>query len=122
MTLLRLERFAQAASVVALLAFTSGGCHSAFVSATVVNRSGAAVRLIEVDYPSASFGTEELANGATFKYRFKIQGSGAAKLSWTDSQEKDHTSAGPDLHEGQEGSLSVTIEPGNATWSAGLHP
>lgn len=96
------------------------GCHSAFVNAQVINQSGQALRLIEVDYPSASFGTEDLAAGATFKYRFKILGSGATKLSWTDSHEKDHTSPGPTLHEGQEGTLTVTIGPDTATWNSEL--
>lgn len=100
----------------------AAGCHSAFVSATVVNHSGAPVRLIEVDYPSASFGTEALADGATFKYRFKVLGSSATKISWTDAHGADHTSTGPALHEGQEGALTVSIEPTAATWTSRLQP
>lgn len=99
----------------------SSGCHSAFVEATVVNHSGAEVRLLELDYPSASFGTGELAAGATFRYRFKVLGSGAAKLSWTDAQEKEHSSFGTMLQEGDEGKLIVTLGPQATTWSPELH-
>lgn len=98
------------------------GCHSAFVNATIVNRSGEALRLIELDYPNASFGTQVLPDGETFNYRFKILGTGPTRLSWTDAQHKDHTSAGPDVHEGQEGSLTVTIGPDAAAWKPALRP
>lgn len=97
------------------------GCHSAFISATLSNHTSQPVRLLELDYPSASFGTNELAPGATFKYRFKVLGSGATRLSWTDAHEQEHTSAGPSLHEGQEGTLAVTIEQGGtAVWNPTL--
>jgi hypothetical protein len=99
----------------------SGGCHSAYVSADVRNATGAPVTLVEVDYPSASFGTETLAAGADFHYRFKIQGSGPAKVLWTDAGHKDHTVTGPELQEGQQGSLLITISEAGATWSAQLH-
>ena len=92
------------------------GCHSAFIEATVLNRSGGAVRNLEIDYPTASFGTETLAVGATFHYRFKVLGSGATKASWTDATGKDHSANGPALHEGQEGTLAVTLDPSTADW------
>lgn len=98
------------------------GCHSAFVEASVVNHSGAAIRLVEVDYPSASVGTQDLPDGATFKYRFKILGNGPARLSWTDLQSKDHTSPGPNLQEGEEGTLAVTLRPADALWDIHLRP
>ncbi len=99
-----------------------GGCHSAFVSATVVNRSGLPIRLVEVDYPSASFGTGELADGASFKYRFKILGSGGTTISWTDTLRKDHSAHGPELTEGEEGTLAITVGPKTAAWQTDLHP
>ncbi len=93
------------------------GCHSAMVDATVQNRSGATVTLLEVDYPSASFGTQNLANGADFHYRFKVLGSGPLKLSYTDTARHDHTSTGPTLHEGAEGLLNISIPPaGDVRW------
>ncbi|MGI4828944.1 MAG: hypothetical protein ACRYFU_12250 [Janthinobacterium lividum] len=97
------------------------GCHSAFVEATIVNQTGAPLRLVELDYPSASFGKGELANGATFRYRFKVLGTGTAKLTWTDPHEKELNSAGPVLREGDEGPLAVTIGADGAHWSSDLH-
>jgi hypothetical protein len=88
------------------------GCHSAFVDADVVNRTGAALSVVEVDYPSASFGTESLANGAEYHYRFKVQGSGGLKVLWTDAKQVDHTVSGPQLNEGVEGALRIVIGPG----------
>ena len=105
---------------VALLA--ASGCKSAYVSATVVNHTGAPVTLVEVDYPSASFGRESLPDGASFPYRFKILGSGATKVTWTDAAHHEHTTAGPDLHEGQQGQLAITLSPTSATWDAHLTP
>jgi hypothetical protein len=92
------------------------------VSATVVNDTGAAVSLVEVDYPSASFGKESLAAGAAYPYRFKILGSGATKVEWTDAARKDHTATGPQLQEGQEGQLTITLTPTGAQWDARLKP
>ncbi len=96
------------------------GCHSAFVNATITNHSGQPLRLVEVDYPSASFGTNDLPEGGSFKYRFKLLGSGPATLLWTDSHEKEHTSVGPELEEGQQGTLTITVEPTSATWQKDL--
>ena len=44
------------------------GCHSYHIETTVENRTGAAIQLLEVDYPSASFGADSLAAGAVFNY------------------------------------------------------
>jgi hypothetical protein len=98
------------------------GCKSAYVEADVKNASGAAVSLVEVDYPSASFGVETLAAGATYHYRFKILGSGPTKVMWTDAGQKEHTVAGPKLVEGQQGALTVTIQGDRAVWSPALKP
>jgi hypothetical protein len=98
------------------------GCKSPYVNATVKNDTGAAVTLVEVDYPSASFGRESLAAGAVYPYKFKVLGSGATKVSWTDAQRKDHTSSGPDLHEGQQGQLAIKLTATGAQWTAQLTP
>ncbi len=97
-----------------------GGCHSAFVQATVVNRSDKPIELFEMDYPSASFGSGLLAPGASYHYRFKVLGEGAAKLSWTDFQEHEHKATGPRLSEGMEGSLVVSIGQADVVWSPQL--
>jgi hypothetical protein len=97
------------------------GCHSAFVQASVVNQTGQPIHLFEVDYPSASFGGGELASGATFRYRFKVLGSGGVKVTWTDAAEHEHTAQGPQLHEGQEGTLRINIGTAGAQWDVQLH-
>ncbi len=102
--------------------FTCLGCHSAFIEATVTNRTAAPISVVEVDYPSASFGTQLLAPAAVYHYRFKVLGSGPTKLLWIDSAHQDHTSAGPTLQEGQEGRIGIAIEATGASWTTSLHP
>lgn len=97
------------------------GCHSAFVQATVVNGTGKSIHLFEVDYPNASFGGGELAAGGTFRYRFKVLGGGGTKLLWTDADEHDHTAQGPELHEGQEGTLRIDVLPAGPKWDLQVH-
>ena len=97
------------------------GCHSAFVNATITNTSGRPLRLVEIDYPSASFGTNDLAPGGTFKYRFKVLGSGPATLLWTGADGKEHKSEGPSLEEGEEGSLAAKVGQEDAQWVSHLH-
>lgn len=97
------------------------GCHSAFIQATITNRSGGPIHIFELDYPNASFGSSELASGATYHYRFKVVGGGSSKFTWTTADEQEHSSKGPDLHEGEEGRLAVEVGPKVAKWSAQLH-
>src|SRR5271156_7025371 len=95
---------------------TAIGCHSPYIAATVINRSTQPIELLEVDYPSASFGTQALAPGAVFHYRFKVLGSGNMKLLYTDSAHQDHKSDGPFLKEGAEGPLTIVIADTGVTW------
>jgi hypothetical protein len=97
-----------------LLAIT--GCRSPYVATTVSNHTTQPIDLIEVDYPSASFGTENLAPGADYHYRFKVIGSGNMKLLYTDSAHQDHKSDGPFLKEGAEGPLAIVIADTGITW------
>ena len=102
----------------ALLAtlIATAGCRSPYVATTVSNRTSQSIELIEVDYPSASFGTQNLAPGADFHYRFKVLGSGNMKLLYTDSAHQDHKSDGPFLKEGAEGPLTIVIADAGVTW------
>ena len=99
-----------------------GGCHSAYIEATVHNSTGGPVSVVEVDYPSASFGTESLPDGSDFHYRFKVLGSGSTKVLWTDAKHQDHTIPGPPLQEGAEGRLLITLSSSNAAWDVNIHP
>ena len=111
-------RGAVAACMLMLTALS--GCASKYVQATLRNQTGGAVTLVEVDYPSASFGTEILLAGTQFNYRFKILGSGPTKILWTDADQKQHAADGPKLHEGQQGTLTVTLTQSGAAWDAEL--
>jgi hypothetical protein len=99
-----------------LLAAT--GCHSPYIEATVSNHTAQPIELIEVDYPSASFGTQNLAPGADFHYRFKVLGEGTTKRIYTDNAHHDHKSDGPPLKEGAEGRLTIVITPSDVTWQS----
>jgi hypothetical protein len=92
------------------------GCHSPYVATTVSNHTSRPIELLEVDYPSASFGTQNLAPGADFHYRFKVLGSGSMKLLYTDSAHQDHKSDGPFLKEDAEGPLAIVISNTGVTW------
>ncbi len=98
------------------------GCHSAYVEANVHNATGGPVTLLEVDYPSASFGKDELAADANFHYRFKILGSGPTKVTWTDARHHELSLTGPQLYEGQQGSVSVSLAENKADWKLSLTP
>ncbi len=107
---------------VAMVLVGISGCHSAYVEADVKNATASPIKLVEVDYPSASFGKETLGAGETYHYRFKILGNGDTKVIWTDSSQKEHTVKGPELREGQEGPLVVTINNDSAHWDLRLKP
>ncbi|MGC2604815.1 MAG: hypothetical protein WA419_04605, partial [Silvibacterium sp.] len=106
----------------ALLACLSlSACHSAFVQTSIVNHTGKMVQLVEVDYPSASFGTQQIADNATYHYHFKIQGSGPVKITFTGDADKAYSATGPTLEPGQQGSLTITLESdGKVTWTPAL--
>lgn len=99
-----------------LPALALSGCHSSFVTAVIANRSSQPIDLIEVSYPSASFGTQSLAPGSDFQYRFKVLGDGNIKLTYTDSAHHERKSEGPFLKEGAEGPITITILPGDVRW------
>lgn len=94
--------------VLAACAFLQG-CHSHYIQATITNRTSAPLNVIQVEYPSASFGTQQLAPGATFHYRFKLLGSGPVKISFIDAKNVEHAQTGPSFNEGQEGTLDIDL-------------
>lgn len=97
------------------------GCHSAFVNASVTNTTDKPIQLFEVDYPNASFGSSELRSGHTFHYRFKVQGEGRLKATWTDDKGKERSAEGPTLNEGDEGDLVIRLGPQGPSWSTAIH-
>ena len=95
------------------------GCHSYHVETTVENRTGGAINLLEVDYPSASFGDNRLDAGGVFHYRIQVRGSGPLKVQYTTGDERQIHIDGPALAERQEGSLQIVLLPGG---QAEFHP
>jgi hypothetical protein len=107
-------------SLLLLLWLGLAGCRSRFVEVTIVNH-GPTVRVMEFDYPSASFGANSLATGANYRYRFKVQGSGPLSLQYEDGTGKIHTAQGPKVDLGDQGSLLVNIDAhGAVTWTPDL--
>jgi len=97
------------------------GCHSAFVSATISNHRSTAVTLVEVDYPSASFGIQKLAPGEEYRYKFKVMGKGPTTLLWSEQSKQGQKDFGPVLREGDEGTLNITFPAdGPPTWDVRL--
>lgn len=96
------------------------GCRSALINATISNHRTTPVSLIEVDYPSASFGIQTLAPGEDYHYRFKVIGNGPATVLWNEGANQKK-STGPVLHDGDDGMLDVTFtNDANPTWNARL--
>ncbi len=104
------------------LLFSLAGCHSAMIETTIRNNTKVPLQLIEVDYPSASFGTQGLQPGAEFKYRFKVLGSGTLRILYTDQAGKEHTGTGPEVQEGLEGPLLIEVGETSVHWDPKLAP
>jgi hypothetical protein len=95
------------------------GCHSYHVETAVENRTGGAIQLLEVDYPSASFGSDSLAADGVYHYRIQLRGGGPLKVQYTAVDGKPVQITGPNLVERQEGSLEIVLLPGG---KAEFHP
>ncbi len=95
------------------------GCHSYHIDATIVNRTGAPIQLLEVDYPDASFGANTIASGADFHYRFTVTGDGPLKVTYTAADGKQAQITGPDLANRQQGRLEIVLLPNGR---ADFHP
>jgi hypothetical protein len=102
------------------------GCKSPHVEVTVENHTGEEVRLLEVDYPSASFGADKLAAGGSMHYSVALQGEGPIKVQYTaldpNQAQKQAQIAGPAVSEGQAGRLEIVLLPeGKAEFHPELH-
>ena len=98
---------------------TATGCHSYHIDATVENHTGSQVKLLEVDYPSASFGKDVLAANEVFHYRIQLRGSGPLKVQYTTGDGHLAQIDGPSVAELQEGTIQIVLLPGGR---AEFHP
>lgn len=97
------------------------GCRSPWVQCTIVNHEETPVSLVAVNYPGGSFGVQTIAAGASYRYRFHALSTDTLSIDFTDAARHNHTVAGPELKQYQEGSLAIDIEPGNqVTWTPAL--
>ncbi len=94
------------------LAVWAVGCHSYHVETTVENRTGGVIQLLEVEYPSASFGANRLAAGEFLPYRIQLRGSGPVKVHFTAGDGRQMQIEGPTVAERQEGKLDIVLLPG----------
>lgn len=85
-------------------------CHSYHIDATIENRTGSAISLMEVDYPSASFGADALAANGVFHYSFQTRGSGQVSVQYTVDGHQVQVK-GPTLYEGQQGRMEIVLLP-----------
>lgn len=103
-------RFFTGLGLAAMVMLTA--CYSSHIEISVKNQTGAPVRLLEVDYPYASFGANSLAAGATYHYRIQVQGTGQVKVQYTAGDGHQPQIEGPSLVEKQEGTLEIVLLPG----------
>ncbi len=98
-------------------------CHSYHIETTVENRTGGTIQLLEVDYPSAGFGADSMAAGASLPYRIQVRGSGLLKVQYTASDGRLAQIEGPALSERQEGRIEIVLLPeGKAEFHPHLTP
>ena len=115
----RLRGVAWGVGVAAMLLLP--GCRSAWIQCTIVNHQATPVALVEVNYPGGSFGVDAIGAGGTYAYRFHALSTDTASLDFTDAARHDHTVKGPEIEQGQEGTLRIEIEAdGRVVWTPRL--
>jgi len=108
---MRVRHWLQAV-LLAMVAAWAAGCHSYHIETTVENRTGGAIQLLEVEYPSASFGANSLAPGEVFSYRIQLRGNGSLKVQYTGGDGRLVQVEGPAMAEPQEGKMEIVLLPG----------
>jgi hypothetical protein len=100
---------------IALIALSASlslsACKSYWVNAEVVNQTGQVIHELEVDYPTASFGVNSLAPGATMHYRLQVRGTGPVKVEYTTPDGKVTHAEGMNLSERQQGAVTIRLLP-----------
>jgi hypothetical protein len=84
------------------------------VTIRLVNTSAEPLSTIIVDYPSATFGKNQLAPGETFSSPVKLTDTGPLKVQFTDAKGASHTVAGPVVHRNEEGLIEIRLDQNSA--------
>jgi hypothetical protein len=122
-TIARLRKRVGSALSASALLIVAAGCHSYHIEATVENRTGATITLLEVDYPTASFGADTLAVDQVFHHRIQTRDSGPISVQYTAGHGRQVLVTGPTLYEKQEGSIEIVLLPnGKAEFHPALSP
>ena len=101
----------------------TAGCHSYHIETTVENHTGGTITLVEIDYPSASFGIDTLAPDGSVHHRIQIRDSGPLNVQYTGRHGRQVQVQGPTLAEKHEGSLEIVLLPdGKAEFHPSLNP
>lgn len=104
-------------------AYFAVGCRSYHIEATVQNHTGGTITLLEVDYPTASFGADTLAADAAMHHRIQTRGDGPISVQYTGADGKPAQISGPTLYEDQNGSIEIVLLPnGKAEFYPALIP
>jgi hypothetical protein len=119
MTGVRSSRIRLLATILLGALIVASGCRSYHIEITVENRTGANIQLLEVDYPSASFGADSLAADTDFHYRIQVQGAGPLKVQYTAPGGVKSQVSGPTISERQKGHMEIVLLPGG---KAEFHP
>src|SRR5258707_9371659 len=107
-------------AVAMLLMSALAGCRSHVVKINLINTSTEPVKTIIVDYPTATFGKDALAPGATFSYAIKPLETGMMKVQFTDAKGAIHSYSGTTLHKNDDGVIDVNINKSGAVVTAKL--
>jgi hypothetical protein len=112
-----------ASSTLLVTALAMSGCQSPWVQATVVNDEDTPVNLVEVNYPGGSFGVQSIAPHSSYHYRFHILTDDPVEVDFTDAKGNKEVVKGPELDQGEEGTLKIDIQAGDkVVWSTNLTP
>lgn len=115
--------FTITACAVVLIAAPLTGCRSPWVEATIVNNEETPVNLVEVNYPGGTFGVQNIAPHSKYTYRFHILRNDRTEIDFTDVAGHSESVKGPELDQGEEGTLTIEIRAGDkVVWTTGVHP
>jgi hypothetical protein len=90
------------------------------VTIKLVNTSAGTLSTIIVDYPSATFGKDQLAPGETFSSPVKLTDTGPLKVQFTDAKGASHTVVGSVVHRNDEGLIEINLNQGGATITSNI--
>jgi hypothetical protein len=108
-------RLAPIQLTLALLALALlAGCRAHMVSIRLTNSSAGPLSTIIVDYPSATFGKDQLAPNETFASSVRFTDDGPIKVRFTDAQGHNHLYTGPVVHKNDEGSIDLKLNQSDA--------